>query len=37
VEHWKKKFEKSIPILLKNGFIASQLMDIIKRISEENK
>lgn len=33
-EHWEKKFEKSIPILLKSGYELNYLINRIKEIFE---
>lgn len=32
-EHWKNKFEKSIPILLKSGYTIEELIEKIKEIA----
>ncbi len=32
-EHWKKKFEKSIPILLKSGYTIEELIENLKKIT----
>lgn len=33
--HWKYKFEKSIPILLKSGYTIDELIDTIKNINDK--
>lgn len=35
-EHWKKKFEKSIPILLKSGYTIENLIEVLKSYQEKN-